>query len=594
MRRRRLTPAAALTLFLAAVILASGGPGLAAQTPTTTETPDAPRTPPWAREREVRDPGTPSGAVRAYLHACRRSDWKAAVQLLDFSLLSQAPGSVVQEDLARQLKVVLDRTLPLQLELISNDPEGNLEDGLPPNLERLGTIGRTEILLERESSVESPWRFAASTVAAVPDLYATHGPGPLGKFLPAPLFEMVWLDLALWQWLGLLLVVLLMAPLAWIVEWILRGLAGRVVARTELPLEPTELRRLLAPTRGLAAVGLFALGTAPLALSLGTTRILNTLEIIAAVVMTVWLLLRVLDLASAVLERHWLREGDRAAIAVLPLARRATKVFLLGIGLVALLQNVGFNVTGLVTGLGLGGLAVALAAQKSIANLFGGISMVADHPVQVGDFCRFGPDKSGTIEEIGLRSTRIRTLDRTVITVPNADFSELQLENFGARDRIRFHTVIGLRYETSADQLRHLLTAMRQLLVAHPMVTPVPARVRFVGFGAHSLDVELFAFVDTMDWDVFLQVREDLLLRLMDLVAESGTGFAFPSQTIYLGRDGGLDETRTHEAEEQVRLWRERNELPFPNLSEDTIARLDDTVDYPPQGSPGAVTEPRS
>ena len=117
------------------------------------------------------------------------------------------------------------------------------------------------------------------------------------------------------------------------------------------------------------------------------------------------------------------------------------------------------------------------------------------------------------------------------------------------------------------------------------MVTEAPARVRFVGFGQHSLDLEIFAFVATDDWNNFIRIREDILLRLMDVVRRSGTGFAFPSQTLYLGRDGGLNAERREAAEQQVQTWRERGELPFPEFSEEKIAELDGTIQYPPRGS---------
>jgi MscS family membrane protein len=191
----------------------------------------------------------------------------------------------------------------------------------------------------------------------------------------------------------------------------------------------------------------------------------------------------------------------------------------------------------------------------------------------------------GTVEEIGIRSTRVRTLDRTLVTVPNSEFSEIQLENFGARDRIRLYTILSLRYETSPDQLRHVLAELRKLLAAHPRVSESPARVRFTGLGAFSLDLEVFAYVLTSEWDEFLKVREDILLRMMDIVRASGTGFAFPSQTLYLGRDGGLDGERARNAEAEVRAWRAAGELPFPDFKEETIARIDGTLDYPPHGA---------
>jgi MscS family membrane protein len=208
----------------------------------------------------------------------------------------------------------------------------------------------------------------------------------------------------------------------------------------------------------------------------------------------------------------------------------------------------------------------------------------------VGDFCRFG-DRVGTVEAIGLRSTRIRTLDRTLVSIPNAEFSQIHLENFAMRDQIRLFTMIGLRYETTPEQLRYCLARLREMLLAHPMITPDPARVRFVGFGAYSLDLELFAYARTADWNEFLEVREDVYLRIMDIVREAGTGFAFPSQTMYVGRDEGLDESRTRLAQERVEQWREKGELPFPQFPDEFRRRVADSLDWPPEGSPG---RPRS
>jgi MscS family membrane protein len=194
----------------------------------------------------------------------------------------------------------------------------------------------------------------------------------------------------------------------------------------------------------------------------------------------------------------------------------------------------------------------------------------------------------GTVEEIGLRSTRVRTLDRTVVAIPNAEFSNLRLENFAPRDRMRLWTLIGVRYETTPDQLRYLLARLREILLAHPRVTEDPARVRFVGFGAYSLDMEIFAYVDTSDWNEFLGIREGIYLLFMDAVKEAGTGFAFPSSTTYLGRDDGLDPKEARQAEQRVAEWREKGRLPFPNFPDELRQEVENTLPWPPPGSPEA------
>jgi len=161
---------------------------------------------------------------------------------------------------------------------------------------------------------------------------------------------------------------------------------------------------------------------------------------------------------------------------------------------------------------------------------------MADRPVRIGDYCRFGTQE-GWVEDIGLRSTRVRTPARTVISVPNAVFSNVDIENLTSRDRMRFFTTLNLRYETTPDQMREVLLQLRALLAGHPKVGSELLRVRFTAFGASSLDIELNAYILTPSVDEFLEIRESLLLQIMDLVSRAGTGFAFPSQTVYMTRD---------------------------------------------------------
>jgi MscS family membrane protein len=248
----------------------------------------------------------------------------------------------------------------------------------------------------------------------------------------------------------------------------------------------------------------------------------------------------VVDALTGSLAERLARDGRRSGLSTVVLTRRVLKVVIIFLGLLALLQSQGFNVSAIVAGLGIGGIAVALAAQKTLENVFGGVALTVDRPIRVGDLCRFG-DKTGTVEDVGLRSTRVRTPDGTVISVPNAVLASIEIENLTVRDRFRLYAVLGVRHETTPDQIRWLVGSIGAALAAHPKVMPDPLRVRFIGFGASSLDIEVFAFVATRDVDEFSAVREELFLRIMDLVAEAGTSFAFPSQTLYLGRDATAD-----------------------------------------------------
>jgi MscS family membrane protein len=248
-------------------------------------------------------------------------------------------------------------------------------------------------------------------------------------------------------------------------------------------------------------------------------------------------------------------------------------------------DRLGVPLYGVLAGLGVGGVAIALAAQPTIENLIGGLSLFADKPIRVGDFCKYG-DGLGTVESIGIRSTRIRGTDRTLTTIPNAVLSKMPVVNLTKRDRMLIRSDISVRYGTSPEQLRYLLVKIREMLLAHPRIHPEPARVCFTGFGAFSLNIEVFAYVTTSDWAEFLGIREDVFLRIVDIVEQSGTGFALPSQTLYFARDGGLDENRTNAAEAQVRHWREEGRLPFPDFSQEQKNQIRGSVAHPPTVSP--------
>ena len=240
-------------------------------------------------------------------------------------------------------------------------------------------------------------------------------------------------------------------------------------------------------------------------------------------------------------------------------------------------------------GLGVGGLAVALAIRPTLENLIGGAILYTDRPVRVGDFCTFGP-YTGTVESIGVRSTQVRARDRTLITVPNAAFADMQIINWAKCDMMQILTTIGLRYETEPDQIRYVLAKLREMLHAHPKIDREAIRVRFAEYGASSLNIEIRVYALTREWNEFYAIREDVFLRVNEIVSESGTSFAFPSQTLYMGRDDGLDKERSDKAMQQVENWRRSRQLPFPEMAVSEIEKLADTLDYPPHGSPSAGT----
>jgi MscS family membrane protein len=212
------------------------------------------------------------------------------------------------------------------------------------------------------------------------------------------------------------------------------------------------------------------------------------------------------------------------------LISRLTKAAIVIVAGLVLLYLSNVDLTAALTGLGVGGLAIGFGAQKTIENLFGGIMVISDKPVNVGDVCKVG-EYIGTVEDIGIRSTRIRTLERTVVSVPNGQLANMILENFAERDRTRFQHTIGLAPQTTAEQLREVLAQIRQLLAAHPKVDPATARTRFIRFSGASLDLEVFAYVLESDQTAFLAIQEDLLLGIIDSIDSSGVSIAVPLST---------------------------------------------------------------
>jgi MscS family membrane protein len=534
---------------------------------------------------------SPRGSVYRYLVASREGDWERAAHFLNLSRIPASQRAERGPELARQLKTVLDRELWVDFDLLSPDPEGKPDDGLPPRRDRLGTIrseklGQVPLLLERvRDDGDSLWKISASTVAQIDELYDEFGYGALGQVLPPIFFESRLLEIELWQWIGLFGLVLVAWLGSWIAVWVVVAVLRPVLDRSKTDIDDQLFENALGPARLFVALGIFSVLVLALGLSVVAQSFITETEKALAVVSVAWLVLRLIDVLDGVVVSRLKARGQQSATQFVPLGRKTIKVIVVAFAALAALDSFGFDVTALIAGLGIGGLAVALALQKTLENLFGGATILADRPVQVGDFCRFG-DKVGTVEEIGLRSTRVRTLDRTLVTVPNAEFSTIQLENFAKRDKIWFHPVIGLRYETTPEQLRYVLVEIRKMLYAHPRVDPEPARIRFTRFGAYSLDLEIFAYVEATDYGEYLEISEDLNLRIMDIVEAAGTGFAFPSNTTYVAKDEGLDADRVRAAEEEVQAWRGRQELFLPGFPEERIRELADTLDYPPEGSP--------
>jgi MscS family membrane protein len=355
----------------------------------------------------------------------------------------------------------------------------------------------------------------------------------LRSHLP-PWFRHRWLwGLERWQWLGVPLMLLLSLALAALLSRLSTRLLARLAERSETPTDDEVATRLAGPLR-LLWFGLLG------SLSLQFLSLPETGEAWGSRLFRVllglgffWAVARAVDTWTTryvVSEHAAARPGSKA---LANLVGRITQFAVVAFAALATLSELGFSVTSVLAGLGIGGIALALGAQKTLENLFGAFALAVDQPIREGDFVKID-DFTGTVEAIGLRSTRIRTLDRTIVTVPNGKLADMRLETFAARDRFRLHTTLGLTYGTTAGQLRQVRDGLERVLRAHPKIWPDTVSVRFGAFADFSLNVEVMCWFLVKDFEEFKLVREEVLLQFMEVVEEAGSGFAFPTRTVHL------------------------------------------------------------
>jgi MscS family membrane protein len=266
-------------------------------------------------------------------------------------------------------------------------------------------------------------------------------------------------------------------------------------------------------------------------------------QIILVTVALVWLAIHLNGRGEAYLRKRMEQKGRLGATAVLRPARRIIDLLLILVGVMAALPRFGVNPTAAMAGLGVGGIAVALAAQKTLENVIGGASLIMDDAVRLGDYLKVG-DVEGTVEEIGLRSTRVRTMSRTLVTIPNGQMAILMLENFSARDRFWFRHILRLECETAPSSLNSVLDDVRNVLNRDRRVLPDSVRVRFLGFSESSLNLEVFAYVLAGDMPQFLEIQETLLIAIREVITQNGVQYAYPAHTIHFRDQAESDAIR--------------------------------------------------
>lgn len=518
------------------VLLALFAPALLAQAPALPAAPQA-----AAQGEPPKDPlgrSTPRGTLNGFLAAARKGDNALAHHYLEAAL-----PDAQAERLAHQLFVVLDVRLPARLGPVSDAPTGSRLNPLEPDEEYIGTIagadGPVDVVLRRvtKPKAEPIWLFSSATLDAVPVLYDDIVKSNRLTWVPRFAFRNRVLGLRLFDWVAVLLGLPILYLITVLLNRFLTPTALRVWRRAFPATSWAGRNALPAPARLLilAIASRWLFGVLPLSLLL--RQALGNLAYLLLVCATTWLVFLVNGQIELGLHRRIPPANYSAAVSLLRVGRRVVDVVVVLIALLAILRHFGIDPTPVLAGLGVGGIAVALAAQKTLENIIAGASLIFDQAVRVGDYLKLG-EIEGTVEHIGLRSTRLRTLGRSVVTVPNGQVANMVLETLSDRDKFWFRHLVGLRYETTADQMRAVLDGTRELLARHPLVESTSIRVRFLRLAAFSLDVEIFAYVKARDWAHFLEVQEQLLVAIRGIVARAGTDIAFPSQTMYMEGPG--------------------------------------------------------
>jgi MscS family membrane protein len=535
---------------------------------------------------------TPSGSVLGFLQAAQSGDYTIAAQYLQMSAARrQSEG----ERLATQLKSVMDGTAFSGRVGNFTQPEGIPQEGVPLGRQKIGTMasGDVEVDLDlvrvSDPSAGKIWLISSDTLAKVPELYDQVEARQVEHKLPSVLVKHQFAGMPLWQWLALLLALPAAAAVGWLVL-VLLEIPLRWWARWRGHTEIANWRSVSAPAWLLAGTLAHQLLARYLGIALLPRHYYFQISSIASIIAVTWIAWRAIRWSLRRVRNRALSRGHAGTGSLMLLGERIIKAVIFVTGVFAVLGTLGFNMTTALAGLGIGGLAIGFGAQKTIENLFGGVSVLGDEVIRVGDTCRFG-DRTGTVEDIGLRSTRVRTDERTLLAIPNGTVATINIENLSRRDKILFKTALGLRSETKPDHLRYVLSEIRRLLYSHPKIETKTVRVRLTDIAAGSLNVEVFSYVLTVDFNEFAAVREDLLLRMMDLVEEAGTSVAMPSQTLYLSRDSGLEKDKAENATKKITDLRDNKQLPFPDFHSDDISSFKGTIDYPQPDS--AVRNPK-
>jgi MscS family membrane protein len=517
---------------------------------------------------------TPRGTVIGFVRAAQSENYDIAVQYFE---VRRRASVEPEQELAQQLLAILNARFGGSLDSITNDPTGRQEGG-PPRDQVIvgGTRGLSEsfplyLVHSEVARGAKVWLISRQTLDQVPEVYDSLRFPQLEKRLPKFLVKTRPLGMPLWQWIAILLFAPVALLFGWLAALLLRFSSQRIRRAIGLATQPAEPLRRFGPTAVLGAVIIHYYFVYLIGASILYRQYYRNLLLILLSFAFYWALTRLTYWISLRMWDQLTSRGMYAERSLVSLTRRVLDVaiFFL-IALLVFRHVLDWNLTAALAGLGIGGLAIGLGAQKTFENMMGGISILTDRAVLVGDACRIG-DQRGIVEDIGLRSTKLRTEERTLVSIPNGTVATAVLENFRLRDKILFRQVLRLRYDLAPDHVRFVLEQLRQALTRHAKVEEASARVRLLKLGENAIEVEIYAYILTREYREFLAVQEELILQAMDVLESSGAAVALPTQTTMVTRDAWIDPQKAAAAQKAMEKSRDPGVpgVQRPELAED-------------------------
>lgn len=514
-------------------------PGLTSTQPAAA--PAHAATPPDALGRD-----NPRGCILGFIKAAQDEKYNIAEQYFETPPRQRHKPEQEEEELVNRLLTILNQKFAGALDVVSRDPLGHLDDGLPPDQEQItsvfGGVQAFPIMLVRREDEQGRkiWLFSRQTLDQVPEYYDSLQFPEFEKKIPKTLVTHRLLSMPYWQWIAILLFIPVALALGRAVTLLIElGVKYWRKARHMPPLAPAVFKSIGPGSLAFAAMFHFYfvgyIGTS-LIYRLYYRRVLVVFLSIAFY----WILIRLTRFLSARIGANLASRGRAAERSIVSLVRRFVEVVIFVFVTLLVLHSLGFDVTTALAGVGIGTLALGLGAQKTFENVFGGVSVLFDKVILVGDVCKVN-NQTGVVEDIGLRSTRLRTGERTLLSIPNGIMASVSVENLRFRDKFLCQQTIRLRYDLAPDHIRNILEEIRRLLLDDPKVEDSSARVRFVRFAEYALEIELYCYILETDYVAYLASQEDLLLQVMAALEKSGAVLALPTQTTLVTQDSWFD-----------------------------------------------------